>query len=97
MTPNKSTNLDNFKAYCKTGGKIKLCVMQIQNKQMKLDEQRLQSSIVFSNFVFKNAWEIGENEIDSAGVLSTDNPIIPTEHKDDAPVLKINRSGAPKI
>lgn len=97
MTPSKSTNLDNFKTYCKTGGKIKLCVMQIQNKQMNLDEQRLQSSIVFSNFVFKNAWEIGENEIDSAGVLSTDNPIIPTEHKDDAPVLRINRLGASRI
>lgn len=91
MTPSQSTNLENFKAYRKTGGTIKLCVMQIQDKQMNLDTQRLRSSIVFSNFVFKNAWEIGENEIDTVGVLPTDNPIIPHGHEEDAPVLRISR------
>lgn len=97
MTPSQSTNLENFKAYCKTGGKIKLCVMQIHNKQINLDTQRLRSSILFANFVFKNAWEIGENEIDTAGILPTDNPIIPYGHEKDAPVFRISRLRTSKI
>ena len=97
MTPNQSTNLENFKTYCKTGEKIKLCVMQIRDKQMNLDAQRLMSSIVFDNFVFKNAWEIGENEIDTAGILPTDNSIIPNGHEKDAPVLRISRLRTSKI
>lgn len=82
MTPQYSTNLDNFKAYCRTGGPIKLCAMQIKDKQMEVDPRRLkESSILFSDFVFRNAWEVSDYDIDSAAILSTDKPIIPSDYE----------------
>lgn len=88
MTPATTSNLDNFKEFYKTGRPLELCAMKIEGKTMVMDQNSLRISLPFRNFIFKNAWEIDDNEIDTTAILSTDKPYIPVEHKKDAPVLR---------
>lgn len=98
MTPVTTANLDNFKAFYKTGRPVELCAMKIEGTQMVIDQNFSKIYLPFRNFVFKDAWEIGDNEIETTGILPTDKPYIPTAHKNDAPVLKaLSRPSSRKI
>jgi len=45
--------------------------------------------IIKTSLTIKDAWEIGENDLEKVVIQKDDNPIIPNEHKDDAPILSI--------
>lgn len=61
------------------------------NQQMVLNDpqQRCPFLIPVKNVVFRDAWEIGPNDQDSVAILPEDNPIIPVDHKEDAPVIEL--------
>lgn len=52
-------------------------------------EKRYDRIIPISNVVFREAWEVGVNDMDSSTILPDDDPIIPDEHLKDAPVLEL--------
>ena len=66
--------------------------MNDQN-QMVLDDKTKRSNhlIPINNVFFREAWEVGLNDIDSVAVLPDDDPIIPENHLSDAPVLEVLR------
>lgn len=88
MTPNSSLNLDTFCSYFNSGIPVILCATGIKNREMVFSDSMLDAGIPFKNFVFKEAWEIGDCETETTGILLSDNPIIPEQHLKDAPVLK---------
>jgi len=89
MTPKSSQNLDMFKAYMHNRHECILTAVEIlQDNQIVVDE-KMPAGIPFSNIVFREAWEIGEMDIDSVVIMPNDHPIIPAEHQADAPVLKL--------
>ena len=91
MTPQNSQNLDMFKAYMRNHHECVLTAVEIrQDKQIVFDvDGEMPVGIPFSNIVFREAWEVGEGDIDSVVILADDHPIIPVEHQIDAPVLKL--------
>lgn len=46
-------------------------------------------AIIKTSLVIKDAWEVGENDLERSVIQKNDNPIIPDEHKDNAPILAI--------
>lgn len=61
-----------------------------ENNQMSDDvAKRYPKVIPVQNIVYREAWTIGENDVDMPAIQGSDNPIIPEEHKDDAPILKV--------
>jgi len=52
-------------------------------------EKRFDRIIPISNVVFREAWEVGVNDMDSSTILPDDDPIIPDAHLEDAPVLEL--------
>ena len=48
--------------------------------------------IIKTSLIIKDAWEIGENDLEKVVIQKDDNPIIPDKHKDDAPILSILKS-----
>ena len=92
MQASTSENIDNFRLYYERchGCHIAAVYMNNQN-QMVLDDKtkRLEHLIPVRNVVFREAWEVGVNEIDSIAILPEDNPIIPEERLQDAPVLEV--------
>lgn len=72
MDPTNSTNLANFeKAY----QSAKVCF--IAPCSMKTFVPELQYAIQLKEIVIRNAWEIGENDMDISGVPEDCEPIIP--------------------
>ena len=51
--------------------------------------KRYDRIIPISNVVFREAWEVGINDMDSSTILPDDDPIIPDAHIEDAPVLEL--------
>lgn len=87
-----SENIDNFRLLYERyhGCHIAPVYMNSQN-QMVLDDKSKRSNhlIPVNNVIFREAWEVGLNDIDSVAILSDDNPIIPEDHLCDAPVLEV--------
>ena len=52
-------------------------------------DRRYDNLIPLRNVVFREAWEVGINDMDNATILPDDDPIIPEEHLNDAPVLEL--------
>lgn len=89
MTPQNSQNLDMFKAYMQYHPECTLTVVEISQDNQLVFDGKMPVGIPFSNIIFREAWEIGEDDVDSAVIYPDDLPIIPTEHQTDAPVLKL--------
>lgn len=89
MTPKNSQNLDMFKAYMDKQHECILTAVELRQDNQIVFDGKMPSGIPFSNVIFREAWEIGENDIDSAVILPDDHPIIPIEHQTNAPILKL--------
>lgn len=85
-------SVDHFKKLYEKYGFCKLTSAYIDdNQQMVLNDsaQRCPFLLPVKNVVFREAWEIGPNDQDSAAILPYENPFIPEDHKDDAPVIEL--------
>lgn len=89
MTPQNSQNLDMFKAYIHNRHECILTAVEISQDNQIVFNGKMPDGIPFSNIVFREAWEVGEGDIDSIVFLADDDPMIPIEHQTDAPVLKL--------
>jgi hypothetical protein len=89
MEPSSSHNLNAFLASYKVVGTYLLGHSIVRpgspNPELVLDD-----AISKQKLHLREAWEIGRNDLDSAGILPSDHPIIPTVHP-DAPVLELLR------
>ena len=95
MKPRTNENIDVFKVLYRKFGFCKLSSVLIdENQQMVLDDpqQRCPFLLPVKNIVFREAWEIGEDDQDSSAILVNDNPIVPSEREKDAPVLDLLKS-----
>ena len=94
MKPETSLSIDVFKALYKKFGFCKLSSVRIDdNQQIMLDDpqQRCPFILPVKNISFREAWEIGVDDQDSSAILPNDNPMIPEEHKTDAPIIELLR------
>lgn len=85
-------NIDLVKALYEKYGFCKLTSAYIDDNQLMVlndSAQRCPFLLPVKNIVFREAWEIGVDDQDCAAILQGDNPIIPEEHKEDAPVLEL--------
>ena len=92
MTPANYESVTLFKLLYEKFGFCKLTSALIDdNQQMVLDDpvQRCPFLLPVKNVVFREAWEIGPNDQDCAAILHEDDPIIPDDHKEDAPVVEL--------
>jgi hypothetical protein len=86
MTPDNLTNLDNFEMFY---NQVKRFVIVPAKFDMgKQPEPVFDKAIMKTEISIKNAWEIGEHDIEKVIIRDEDNPIIPKEHIEDAPLLK---------
>lgn len=82
MTPNNSENLDRFlQEYEKKGHFYFGC-------NVTLKDDGLDSGIVVYKLKVRQAWEIGENDIDCMAIQKDDEPYIP-KHIVSAPVINL--------
>lgn len=92
MKPETSDSVDTFKELYKKFGFCKLSSVRIDdNQHMMLNDpqQRCPFLLTVKNISFREAWEIGVDDQDSSAILADDNPMIPEEHKTDAPVIEL--------
>ena len=66
---------------------------ELSDSCVVMDDKTKRSNhlIPINNVIFREAWEVGLNDIDSVAVLPDDDPIIPDNHQCDAPVLEVLR------
>lgn len=92
MQPETTENIDRFRD---AFGKCHKCGITAVAFSKKLEdtlydkEKRFDRIIPISNVVFREAWEVGVNDMDSSTILPDDDPIIPDAHLEDAPVLEL--------
>ena len=86
MTPKTSENLNNLIYGFKGFKKYKLFPASMDASGGV--EPFFDKGILKTSLTIKDAWEIGENDLEKVVIQKDDNPIIPDKHKDDAPILK---------
>ncbi len=87
LTPDATTNLDMFSASFKRFGIYLLAPAIIDGTQPQ-PRVLFDVGIVKTSFNDREAWEIGPNDLDMAGINDETMPIIPKDKK-DAPVLEL--------
>jgi hypothetical protein len=87
LTPDATTNLDMFSASFKRFG-IYLLAPAIVDETQPQPRVLFDVGIVKTSFNDREAWEIGPNDLDMAGINDETMPIVP-EDKKDAPVLEL--------
>jgi hypothetical protein len=83
-TPENLNNLISCFNYFK---KYKLIPASINDKGEV--EPIFDKAIVKTTLIIKNAWEIGVHDLARSVIQRDDNPIIPDEHKNNAPIIKV--------
>ena len=92
MEPETSENLDRFRNAFEKRHLCGISAVELSENigdSLYNKEKRYNKIIPVSNVVFREAWEVGVNDIDSSTILPDDDPIIPTEHLNDAPVIEL--------
>lgn len=92
MNAETSENIDTFRQEFERNHICLLSAVAInEKKEMAIYEKdrRYDNLIPLRNVVFREAWEVGINDMDNATILPDDDPIIPEEHLNDAPVLEL--------
>lgn len=79
MIPQASTHIDNFTRAYNAFGYYLLAPGGMN--EMKQPNIIFDQGIVKRKIYFKNAWEIGSNDMDCASIKPTDHPLIPPEIK----------------
>lgn len=92
MQPETTENIDRFRdafEKCHKCG-ISAVALSTNLEETLFDKEKRYNRIIpITNIVFREAWEVGVNDVDSPTILPDDDPIIPESHKIDAPVLEL--------
>ncbi len=89
MTPASTENLDQFLASFQTVGAFLLGVGVVDTKSLRPPVAMRHGYVLKRHVNVREAWQIGVNDIDIAGVLPDDDVQIPAGHEADAPVLQL--------
>jgi hypothetical protein len=87
MTANSPKNLNNLISLFRSKKEYKLYPARMSTNGKGI-EPFYDKSILKTNLTIKDAWEIGENDLDRVVIKKSDVPIIP-EGNTNAPILKI--------
>lgn len=88
MTPETNKNLLLLEQEYNRFGECRLIPVTVKDWQAQITKE-LSSALRFSKLIFKNAFEIAVGDGAVATLTSDDNPYIPDDHKNNAPVLKV--------
>lgn len=88
MSPNSPETLDNLMNMFNQLKQYKICPAKIIDDGKDI-EPYFDQGILKKSLTIKEAWQIGENDLDRVAIREDDCPIIPKEHSKDAPVLDI--------
>ena len=86
MDPSSSQNLDDFLTNQKRSGRFLLVPSYMQSGKPEIDSSQ---AILLNKINIIDAWQIDENSTLRCVIQEDDDIIIPKEHIEDAPVLKI--------
>ena len=86
MDPSSSQNLDDFLTNQKRSGRFLLVPSYMQSGKPEIDSSH---AILLNKINIIDAWQIDENCTLRCVIQEDDDIIIPKEHIEDAPVLKI--------
>lgn len=86
MDPSSSQNLEDFLANQKRSGQFILLPSYMQSGKPEID---LSQAILLHKIYIIDAWQIDENSTLRCVIQVDDDIIIPKDHNEDAPVLKI--------
>ena len=89
MTPNSTQNLDRFLAAYERMGVYLVGIGEVNLRMSKPPEPMRHGHIRKKTLQVRDAWTIGVNDIDSAGVTLDDDVSIPADRQNDAPVLEL--------
>jgi len=81
-------NLDRFITSYRKFGQYVLAYAVI-NEATGVPSLRIGEGLAKREIGIREAWEIGRHDSDGVGVFPGDNPVVPTEHVSDAPVLEL--------
>ena len=87
MTPKDSKNLDSLIEGLHHFKKYEFFPATLNNNGTV--EPFFEKGILKASLNIKEAWEIGKHDLECAVIQYDDSPIIPIEHKNDAPVLSL--------
>lgn len=68
---------------------ITAVALETDNQMSDNPSKRYPKVIPVKEVEFREAWTIGENEMASTAILTSDKPVIPSEHALDAPVIQL--------
>lgn len=89
MTPNNNWNIDTFEQLFKRSGGCWLSAFQLDNNRTIIMPEDFNDVFKFTNIEFRNAWEIGLDDIAIIAMEPDDEPFIPEDKKDIAPVVEV--------
>ena len=92
MQPETTDNIDRFRAAFEKSHKCGISAVAFSTnlEETLFDKEKRYSMIIpVKNIVFREAWEVGVHDMDNSTILPDDEPIIPEEHKSDAPVIEL--------
>lgn len=89
MTPEDTSNIDAFEKQYNFFRGCWLCAFELDKNMQIVMPKKFNDAIRFEHIEFKDAWRIDCHDIASEGIMPDDNPFIPEEHKDNAPVLEV--------
>jgi hypothetical protein len=88
LNATKPDNLENLLVGYKHFKKFRLCLAKMVDKKTGHIIPYYETAIIKKELHIRNAWEIGENDMDMVVIKSGDLPIIPSE-VNNAPVLDL--------
>jgi hypothetical protein len=89
MTPTTNTNLDNFERLFNLFGYCWFKVFAIDSEKQIVMPLMFDDAFIFNKIEFRNAWEIGHNDFAKIALEIDDEPFIPEEKKDSAPIIEV--------
>lgn len=104
MTPKTNWNLDTFERLYKQLGGCWFTAFQIDTDKQIIMPENFKDAFKFTTIEFRNAWEIRLDDMAILALEPDDEPFIPKDKKDIAPILEVmvtirglnNQSGVKK-
>ena len=89
MTPNNNWNIDTFEQLFKRFGGCWLSAFKLDDNRNIIMPDNFNDVFKFINIEFRNAWEIDLNDAAILAMESDDEPFIPEDKKDTAPIVEV--------
>lgn len=89
MTPNDTSNLDNFERIYSRFGKCQLVAVEIDDQMHVNMNTGFSEAIELKKVIITDAWKVSAQEPTRNALEWDDDPIIPESEKTTAPVIEL--------